>query len=525
MLSNTVIGRRCFSEINKRIVLMANSNSSDVAGARFMKALRTVSGVKDFDYFGYGGKRMSKEGLHDSEVDIDHFSDKTFYTWRKTKQITKLQSETRFHSLNWINIHYKRNADGVLTLLDKSEFFKKVYRHRPSAIISLDNEYFSIEAMKRINKFYDHGSVPKPAKHYYNRFVRDFRQWHEEYFDYMHYTIPMRTAVPGGYFFPAQYVGQHGVYDALRHLMAQDPEKKHLVSDHTISLSNRHFAGDIDASIQKARRAFREKHSIGEYDTVIFVSPGNEKNEVEFSFESTRRGVEEFLLKFSAPTSLSPVAKPLENFHTVISVEHGSETEQQVKDLLSERGWHGKYTVVTDHNNEYIDAMAASDIGVAYDGQIVGMAAACHLPMMILLDMRMHHQWYHDLYNRWFNNMVTIADKDIYPELIGGQAWFGKICDTLGEWYVHPGTRFDMIRSWEYFVKDAVHKVDFSIEDTVFGENQVVVHDGKEYSQYADTFHLMATKVWADIQKYETQVGLKFKPSARILHKPAPNLY
>ena len=41
--------------------------------------------------------------------------------------------------------------------------------------------------------------------------------------------------------------------------------------------------------------------------------------------------------------------------------------------------------------------------------------------------------------------MNIIADNGIYPELIGGEVWHGKICDTLGEWYVKPEVRFDKI--------------------------------------------------------------------------------
>ncbi len=64
--------------------------------------------------------------------------------------------------------------------------------------------------------------------------------------------------------------------------------------------------------------------------------------------------------------------------------------------------------------------MAASDYGISYDGQMIGQSIACHLPCLILLNMRMNQQYYHDIYNRWTNNMNIIADKDIFPELIGG---------------------------------------------------------------------------------------------------------
>jgi len=55
------------------------------------------------------------------------------------------------------------------------------------------------------------------------------------------------------------------------------------------------------------------------------LAPGNEKSEVEFTMENLRKGVKEFLLKYSAPTSLSPKALPIENFCTIISLQEGSE--------------------------------------------------------------------------------------------------------------------------------------------------------------------------------------------------------
>ena len=60
------------------------------------------------------------------------------------------------------------------------------------------------------------------------------------------------------------------------------------------------------------------------------------------------------------------------------------------------------------------------------------------------------------MFNRWLNNMNIIADNNIYPELIGGEAWWGKICDSLGEMMVKPEIRYDKIRKFEYFIKEAM---------------------------------------------------------------------
>lgn len=141
--------------------------------------------------------------------------------------------------------------------------------------------------------------------------------------------------------------------------------------------------------------------------------------------------------------------------------------------------------------------MSASDVGLAYDGQLVGAAAACHLPTMVLIKMRMHHQWFSDLYNQWWNNMNIIADNNIYPELIGGEAWYGKICDTLAEWYIKPEIRFDMIRKWEYFLKDAMSYKKINREE--IHTRDIILADGQSYDQYQDPFAQVARYLWRDI--------------------------
>lgn len=104
-----------------------------------------------------------------------------------------------------------------------------------------------------------------------------------------------------------------------------------------------------------------------------------------------RKGVKEFLLKYSAPTSLSSKALPLSNFATVISLHSGSEGEKYVREYMRENNWTGKVIFVNEKDNQHIDGMCAADMGVLYDGQMVSSAVACHLPCMTLIKMRMHH--------------------------------------------------------------------------------------------------------------------------------------
>jgi len=265
--------------------------------------------------------------------------------------------------------------------------------------------------------------------------------------------------------------------------------------------NNRYFASELEKGIDHIRQEWRASNMIADDANVIFVAPGNEKSEAEFVMENARRGVKEFLLKYSAPTSMSAKALPLENFTTVISMHSGSEGEKYVKQFLAENPWHGKVVFVSNEDNAHLDAMCAADMGIIYDGQMVSSAAACHLPTMDMIKMRMHHQWYHDLINRWWNDMNIIADNNVYPEMIGGEAWFGKIADTLGQWYVNPDVRFNMIKKFDGYLAEALcyEEIDRSIVQT----RDLILADGQAYNQYKDPHHTAATHMWEDIQKYE----------------------
>ena len=211
--------------------------------------------------------------------------------------------------------------------------------------------------------------------------------------------------------------------------------------------------------------------------------------------EKSRLGINEFLLKYSAPTSLSARAPKLEKFTIVVSYQKGSESEQFIKEELESKEWLAKVILVEEE--EITEAMCGSDFGFAYDGQLVSRAAACHLPVGAVFDMRMHHQWYHDLFNRWWNDMAIIADNNIYPEIIGGEYWKGRIADQLANWYLKPETRFDLIRKWEYFLKDAMSFV--PIDRSTVKTQYMKLEDGFEYFEYQEPFGQVSRHMLRDV--------------------------
>jgi hypothetical protein len=181
-------------------------------------------------------------------------------------------------------------------------------------------------------------------------------------------------------------VGQYGVYDAVKHVYQSSSSLSGLVKDNHLLTNKRYFSTDIEKGVLELRDKFRADNNIEPNAYSIFIAPGNEKNETEWCLENLRKGVKEFLLKYSAPTSLSPKALPLEpNFVTIISTHKGSKGEQHIKEYLAENEWTGRVVMVTDKDNQHYDAMAASDFGFVYDGQMVSSANALHLPVNCLI--------------------------------------------------------------------------------------------------------------------------------------------
>ena len=221
--------------------------------------------------------------------------------------------------------------------------------------------------------------------------------------------------------------------------------------------------------------------------------------------ENLRKGVKEFLLKYTAPTSLSPKALPMDgNFLTIISVHEGSAGEAAVKQYLQEHEWTGRVLLVSDKDNQHYDAMAASDFGFIYDGQMVSAANALHLPLNCMINMRMHQQWFNDFYNRWWNDMNIIADNHINKELIGGECWFGLICDTLAEFYVNPDERYTQIQRNAGFVQEGMS---WKPLDRTEVRTRDLLIDGQAYDQYYDPFLLSAGHMLKAINEYDLGVG------------------
>ena len=118
--------------------------------------------------------------------------------------------------------------------------------------------------MDEIKKYYRNSAITMPKRHYMARFVRDMRNWSEQYVDFMHYSVPLTAKVGGGYKFPSEYMGQYGVFEAVRHIYEKSANLKHLVSEDgsELHVSKKYFSTDTEKSIQGIRSSWREQHGL-----------------------------------------------------------------------------------------------------------------------------------------------------------------------------------------------------------------------------------------------------------------------
>ncbi len=80
-----------------------------------------------------------------------------------------------------------------------------------------------------------------------------------------------------------------------------------------------------------------------------------------------------------------------------------------------------------------------------------------------------------------------------------------------------------MIRDWEGFIKDSMYRMNGAEIDKIKGDNEIIIHDGEDYGTYADGNYLMASKVWEDVQNFDSRDGFIKQASAKSLHRRIPN--
>lgn len=185
--------------------------------------------------------------------------DKTFHTFRKSKTVNE-NFYFKWNPFNLVNKHYTRRGDQVYDLLMEANVPKRIYQSRPSLVLNIGNEYLSFMMMEELRKFYKNSALDMPKRHMWNRFIRDFKEFTLKQMDYCHYTVPLQVTNQNGFVFPGNYVGQYGVYEAVKHVYEKTPSLSHLIKDDHLLTNRRYFSSEMENAVLSIRNNFREKH-------------------------------------------------------------------------------------------------------------------------------------------------------------------------------------------------------------------------------------------------------------------------
>lgn len=347
----------------------------------------------------------------------------------------------------------------------------------------------------------------RPDIYWLTNTVRHLTPSHEQFFTEAFYTLALQQINKRYYSTPSHYVGQYGTYEALRYAF-ENGGLNHLVKDNSILISRLYSLEDIENAREHISDNFRSKYDISKNDTVVFFAPGDTLGENVYTLEEFRKGFNEFIYKYSAPTSLSPNAPKSSAFKLIVSLHKGTESEKYVRDFIEGSEYASQVIIVTNENNEHYAAICASDFGFVYNGQMLSAAAALHLNVITMQDMNDLHYYWHTWENRWLAEVNIYADRPAIPEFAAGEFWFGKIANKLGEMHTNTDLKWDQIRTLKPFISGLL-----PIKEIVRNKSDPrdIIHisnDPTIYDEYEDPIHLMASKIASSMSSYKNPIAL-----------------
>lgn len=408
--------------------------------------------------------------------------------------------------------------------MNQHDVVQNLARARPSCIVNLDNEHLSQEMGMKFNDFYGYkkGSTTnlKPDVYLLTNTVRHSSPEHMDVFNHAFYTLALPQINKRYFSFPSDYIGQYGAYDAIKYVFTEGG-LPHLVKDHSLFLARDNALYDIEEARLKVAQKFKEKHGISQNSTVVFFAPGNSIGESEFSLEDFRKGYNEFISKYSYPSSLSSNAPPKENFKLVVSVHKNSEAENTIRDFMLNSSFETEVIFVSDEDNSHYAGMCASDFGFVYNGQMVSSAAALHLHCVTMQDMNDLHYFWHSWENRWLADINHNADRPLIPEFVAGEYWFGKIASHLGDMHTNAEARWDQVRNCRPFINELLSIKAVDRHSRPERDPRFIEGDRTVYDEFEDPIFLMTRKIHSSMTNYRNVFSIK--PDLSII-KPIPSL-
>ena len=130
---------------------------------------------------------------------------------------------------------------------------------------------------------------------------------------------------------PSTYIGQRSFEKAYRFLLERN-KGDHLITDNSVKVNIDHFYSETEQFIEAERKTFRSTHNIPEAATVLFLAPGSNSKEIQWSLPILNKTANEFIQEHAEPYSKNPNAQPIENFYVVIPTNESS--SNQVNEIV-----------------------------------------------------------------------------------------------------------------------------------------------------------------------------------------------
>ena len=402
-----------------------------------MKDIRDKSNG-NVKFVGAGGPKMAEQGLEDSLYDMNTYDGKAFHPFRSL-------DATRWNWWLWAPFNpvtYKHNKPmwDTLKFIEKEDTMNKIMQHRPSSVITIGHEQLSVRIHEKLAHLYEKSSLDRPSQIHYGKFIKNMLIQEQKHLDHVLYTIPIDN--PNFNYnrqFPGTYVGQSPFERALRYLLEKWDTEESFIRPESVMMSRSHFYEETEPFILKEREEFRKKFDIPEDNTVFFMAPGDAENEVKWSLPIMERTVRMLM------DQLQNRGINTNEFSVVIPTTPNS--AKHIKSAI-EGEW-GCRVIFTETHEEKYSALAGSDIGVCFNGEVAAEALVNQLPIIVLDKLNKLEFYFMLSWNRFVNDMNIIADGPLFKEIIEAEANPTKLCSVLTQWMESPAHRLWPLEGFE----------------------------------------------------------------------------
>jgi lipid A disaccharide synthetase len=424
------------------VCLLANSQKADRVGADLMKNLKSISNTQ-LKFIGSGGPLMEAEGMT-TFYSTDEFHPKPFVPFRGT--MAEEVNLWLWLKRNPITKTYTGPMHNVLKAFDSKDLVTRIMGYKPSVIMTLDHDMLSIKQHRKFVEAYRKSSLIKPKQVHMGRFIYRFNTDQlKNAIDHVMYTIPINPRNWSGFQFPSTFIGQSSFEQAYRFLLKRNGGD-HLLTKDSVQMNIDHFYSETENYIELERKSFRKNFDISDTATVLFLSPGNKESEFKWSLPILNKTANDFISQYAEPYNTSAGSPPISEF--VVAIPVNDQNSRQIDSLVRVAGWKSR-VILLETEDQRRSAQAGSDYSIAYNGDVVFENLANQLPTIIIENMGKWEYYFVLAWNRFNNDLNIIADGDLFPEVIEGQAHPPKLVELLNTWHASPAQRFWPLQGYE----------------------------------------------------------------------------